>query len=110
MKSFSDHALADALRFFAISMPGTPAAPHRPAHRQGRWPRYSRRHQQERLNEAVAGDISTEETVAAVVAAAGGRFDALANVAGIMDNFARIHEVWTTTFGTASSGSTSPPS
>ncbi|WP_230118488.1 SDR family NAD(P)-dependent oxidoreductase [Arthrobacter sp. Bi83] len=41
----------------------------------------------------VAGDISTEETVAAVVAAAGGRVDALANVAGIMDNFAPIHEV-----------------
>lgn len=41
----------------------------------------------------VAGDISTEETVAAVVAAAGGRVDALANVAGIMDSFAPIHEV-----------------
>jgi NAD(P)-dependent dehydrogenase (short-subunit alcohol dehydrogenase family) len=41
----------------------------------------------------VAGDISTEETVAAVVAAAGGRVDALANVAGIMDNFAPIHEI-----------------
>ncbi|WP_427008437.1 SDR family oxidoreductase [Pseudarthrobacter sp. H2] len=41
----------------------------------------------------VAGDISIEETVAAVVAAAGGRVDALANVAGIMDNFAPIHEV-----------------
>lgn len=41
----------------------------------------------------VAGDISTEETVAAVVTAAGGRVDALANVAGIMDNFAPIHEV-----------------
>jgi NAD(P)-dependent dehydrogenase (short-subunit alcohol dehydrogenase family) len=39
------------------------------------------------------GDISTEETVAAVVVAAGGRVDALANVAGIMDNFAPIHEV-----------------
>ncbi|HEY8699346.1 MAG TPA: SDR family NAD(P)-dependent oxidoreductase [Arthrobacter sp.] len=41
----------------------------------------------------VAGDISTEETAAAVVAAAGGRVDALANVAGIMDSFAPIHEV-----------------
>jgi NAD(P)-dependent dehydrogenase (short-subunit alcohol dehydrogenase family) len=41
----------------------------------------------------VAGDISTEETVAAVLAAAGGRVDALANVAGIMDKFAPIHEV-----------------
>ncbi|MEV7636269.1 SDR family NAD(P)-dependent oxidoreductase [Pseudarthrobacter enclensis] len=43
--------------------------------------------------EPVAGDISTEETVAAVVAAAAGRVDALANVAGIMDNFAPVHEV-----------------
>lgn len=41
----------------------------------------------------VAGDISTEETVAAVVTAAAGRVDALANVAGIMDNFTPIHEV-----------------
>lgn len=41
----------------------------------------------------VAGDISTEETVATVVAAAGGKVDALANVAGIMDNFAPIHDV-----------------
>jgi NAD(P)-dependent dehydrogenase (short-subunit alcohol dehydrogenase family) len=41
----------------------------------------------------VAGDISVEETVAAIVAAAGGRVDALANVAGIMDNFLPIHEV-----------------
>ncbi|WP_284753677.1 SDR family NAD(P)-dependent oxidoreductase [Arthrobacter sp. efr-133-R2A-120] len=41
----------------------------------------------------VAGDISTEETVAAVVVAAEGRVDALANIAGIMDNFAPIHEV-----------------
>jgi NAD(P)-dependent dehydrogenase (short-subunit alcohol dehydrogenase family) len=41
----------------------------------------------------VAGDISTEETIAAVIAAAEGRVDALANVAGIMDNFAPIHEV-----------------
>lgn len=41
----------------------------------------------------VAGDISDEDTIAAVVAAAGGRVDALANVAGIMDHFAPIHEV-----------------
>ena len=41
----------------------------------------------------VAGDISTEETVAAVLTAAAGRVDGLANVAGIMDNFAPIHEV-----------------
>src|SRR5687767_683488 len=33
----------------------------------------------------VAGDIATDEGVAAVLAAAGGRVDALANVAGIMD-------------------------
>jgi NAD(P)-dependent dehydrogenase (short-subunit alcohol dehydrogenase family) len=41
----------------------------------------------------VAGDISTDETVSAVVTASGGSIDALANVAGIMDNFAPIHEV-----------------
>jgi NAD(P)-dependent dehydrogenase (short-subunit alcohol dehydrogenase family) len=41
----------------------------------------------------VPGDISTEETIAAILAAAGGRVDALANVAGIMDNFTPIHEV-----------------
>ena len=41
----------------------------------------------------VPGDISTEEAVAAVVAAAEGRVDALANVAGIMDNFAPVHDV-----------------
>ncbi len=41
----------------------------------------------------VAGDISTEESVAAVISAAGGRVDALANIAGIMDNFTPIHEV-----------------
>lgn len=41
----------------------------------------------------VAGDISTEETVAGVVTAAGGRVDALANVAGSMDKFAPIHDV-----------------
>lgn len=35
----------------------------------------------------VAGDISTEDAVQAVVGAAGGRVDALANVAGIMDGF-----------------------
>jgi NAD(P)-dependent dehydrogenase (short-subunit alcohol dehydrogenase family) len=35
----------------------------------------------------VAGDIATEEGAQAVVAAAGGRVDALANVAGIMDAF-----------------------
>ncbi len=35
----------------------------------------------------VTGDVSTQETVDRIVAAAGGRVDALANVAGIMDAF-----------------------
>jgi NAD(P)-dependent dehydrogenase (short-subunit alcohol dehydrogenase family) len=35
----------------------------------------------------VAGDLATEDGVQAVVAAAGGRVDAVANVAGIMDAF-----------------------
>ena len=37
----------------------------------------------------VAGDVATEDGARAVVAAAGGRVDALANVAGIMDAFPR---------------------
>jgi NAD(P)-dependent dehydrogenase (short-subunit alcohol dehydrogenase family) len=41
----------------------------------------------------VAADIATEEGVRAVVAAAGGRVDALANVAGIMDSFLPPAEV-----------------
>ena len=41
----------------------------------------------------VAGDIATEEGVQAVVAAAGGRVDALANVAGIRDSFLPPAEV-----------------
>ena len=41
----------------------------------------------------VAGDIATEAGVQAVVAAAGGRVDALANVAGIMDAFLPPAEV-----------------
>jgi NAD(P)-dependent dehydrogenase (short-subunit alcohol dehydrogenase family) len=41
----------------------------------------------------VAGDIATEEGVQAVAAAAGGRVDALANVAGIMDSFLPPAEV-----------------
>ncbi|MBT1002233.1 SDR family NAD(P)-dependent oxidoreductase [Paenarthrobacter sp. DKR-5] len=41
----------------------------------------------------VAGDISSEEVVAEVVAAAGGRVDGLANIAGIMDSFAPVHEL-----------------
>lgn len=41
----------------------------------------------------VARDITSEDGVAAIVAAAGGRVDALANVAGLSDDFAPMHEV-----------------
>lgn len=41
----------------------------------------------------VAGDISSEEVIATVVAAAQGKIDGLANVAGIMDRFQPVHEV-----------------
>jgi NAD(P)-dependent dehydrogenase (short-subunit alcohol dehydrogenase family) len=41
----------------------------------------------------VAADITTEDGVAAIVAAADGRVDALANVAGLSDDFAPMHEV-----------------
>ncbi|WP_423462345.1 SDR family NAD(P)-dependent oxidoreductase [Promicromonospora sp. MS192] len=41
----------------------------------------------------VAGDISDEGDVARIVAAADGRVDALANVAGIMDDMSAVHEV-----------------
>lgn len=41
----------------------------------------------------VAGDVSQEPDVAAIVAAAGPTIHALANVAGIMDDFTPIHEV-----------------
>lgn len=41
----------------------------------------------------IAGDISLEETVQAVVTAAAGRVDALANVAGIMDGFLPSAEI-----------------
>jgi len=41
----------------------------------------------------VAGDVSQEADVAAIVAAAGQTIHALANVAGIMDDFTPIHEV-----------------
>ncbi len=40
----------------------------------------------------VAGDISAQADVDAIVAAAGGRIDALANVAGITDDFSPLHE------------------
>jgi NAD(P)-dependent dehydrogenase (short-subunit alcohol dehydrogenase family) len=41
----------------------------------------------------VAGDVSAPETIDAIVAAAGGRIDALANNAGIMDFFLPVAEV-----------------
>lgn len=41
----------------------------------------------------VPGDVTAEDGVAAVIAAAGGRVDALANVAGIMDGFLPPAEV-----------------
>lgn len=40
----------------------------------------------------VAGDITAQDSIDAVVAAAGGRIDALANVAGINDDFSPLHE------------------
>ncbi|MEN0129850.1 MAG: SDR family NAD(P)-dependent oxidoreductase [Brevundimonas sp.] len=47
----------------------------------------------------VAGDLSKQADVDKIVAAAGGTIDALANVAGIMDDFSALHEmsdqVWT---------------
>lgn len=42
---------------------------------------------------SVQGDITREETVVALVAAANGRIDVLANVAGIMDGFLPVGEV-----------------
>ena len=41
----------------------------------------------------VAGDISDQDDVARIVRTAGDRIDALANVAGIMDDMSAIHEV-----------------
>lgn len=41
----------------------------------------------------VAGDITSDESVAKIVEAAGARVDGLANVAGIMDNMTPVHEV-----------------
>ncbi len=40
----------------------------------------------------VAGDITKQESVDAIVAAAGDRIDGLANVAGINDDFSPLHE------------------
>jgi NAD(P)-dependent dehydrogenase (short-subunit alcohol dehydrogenase family) len=42
---------------------------------------------------AIQGDITRDETVAALLAAANGRVDVLANVAGIMDAFQPVGEV-----------------
>ncbi|MDT0234850.1 SDR family NAD(P)-dependent oxidoreductase [Curtobacterium sp. BRB10] len=41
----------------------------------------------------VVGDVTSDETIRAVLAAAGGRVDGLANVAGIMDGFLPPSEV-----------------
>ncbi|WP_345761205.1 SDR family NAD(P)-dependent oxidoreductase [Diaminobutyricibacter sp. McL0608] len=41
----------------------------------------------------VVGDITDDAAIASIVAAAGDRIDALANVAGIMDNMTPVHEV-----------------
>ncbi len=41
----------------------------------------------------IVGDITKPEDVAAIVGAAGGRIDGLANVAGIMDDMTPLHEV-----------------
>lgn len=42
---------------------------------------------------AVAGDITDDAAIASIVAAAGDRIDALANVAGIMDDMTPVHDV-----------------
>lgn len=41
----------------------------------------------------VVGDITDDQSVAQIVAAAGDKIDGLANVAGIMDNMTPLHEV-----------------
>lgn len=43
--------------------------------------------------EVVAGDITSDENVAQIIQTAGEKIDALANVAGIMDNMTPVHEV-----------------
>ncbi len=43
--------------------------------------------------DVVAGDITNDETIEQIVQTAGERIDALANVAGIMDNMTPVHEV-----------------
>ena len=47
----------------------------------------------EQLLIPIVGDITKPEDVAAIVAAARGRIDGLANVAGIMDDMTPLHEV-----------------
>jgi NAD(P)-dependent dehydrogenase (short-subunit alcohol dehydrogenase family) len=42
---------------------------------------------------AVAGDITDDQTIKAIMTAAGETIDGLANVAGIMDNMTPLHEV-----------------
>jgi NAD(P)-dependent dehydrogenase (short-subunit alcohol dehydrogenase family) len=42
---------------------------------------------------AVVGDIGAEETIQHIIAAANGRVDAVANIAGIMDGFLPPHEL-----------------
>ncbi len=42
---------------------------------------------------SVAGDITDDAVIASIVAAAGERIDALANIAGIMDDMTPVHEV-----------------
>lgn len=41
----------------------------------------------------LAGDITNQETIEQIIAAADGEIDGLANVAGIMDRFEPIHEI-----------------
>lgn len=41
---------------------------------------------------AVAGDVTKQEDIDKIVAAAGGRIDGLANIAGVNDDFSPIHE------------------
>ena len=43
--------------------------------------------------EVVAGDIASDENVAQIIQTAGEKIDALANIAGIMDNMTPVHEV-----------------
>ncbi|MCC4909062.1 SDR family NAD(P)-dependent oxidoreductase [Microbacterium sp. cx-59] len=57
----------------------------------------------------VAGDITRQESVDEIVATAGGRIDALANIAGINDDFSPLHEttdaMWDRVIGVNLTGS-----